>query len=490
MKVIVAQFIFECNTFNPDEAELVLFTQGGVWCEGEFAVRQWASHTPSQLSGSLDVLEAAGCTTAPVLAIMCGSPAGRLSRTCFEQIRSTFAASLSTALPADVLLLHLHGSACATGEDDVEGNLLELVRKDLQFSGAIVVSLDLHANVTRRMLLNATSLTAYRTMPHTDFVATGHRAANLAMHDTQTWRFTLAKIAVLIPPTDTSDTEGRFADILNHCQRLEKSYGIPDISVFPVQPWLDTPELGTSIVITATSQSTARKVAQELAETWYAQRNEWATRVHSWQKIELCLRQKQSLPWILVDSADATTGGSTGRSAELLCHLLPLKQNLPGTILLWVVDPASVQAANRNLTQFTIGDQAIELNANVQWTGEGRYIARGRSYTGQEFCMGKAAVLKAGQLLVVVTTLPSLGADPAFYECVGLVPDDALAVHTKSLAGWKAGYSALPGRGLVFDGAGYTTLNFERLPYHNRDIFPLTKTPSSPITLWQSNSQI
>lgn len=93
MKVIVAQFIFECNTFNPDEAELVLFTQGGVWCEGEFAVRQWASHTPSQLSGSLDVLEAAGCTTAPVLAIMCGSPAGRLSRTCFAQIRSTFAAS-------------------------------------------------------------------------------------------------------------------------------------------------------------------------------------------------------------------------------------------------------------------------------------------------------------------------------------------------------------------------------------------------------------
>lgn len=488
MKAIVAQFIFESNTFNPDEAELALFTQGGVWCVGEFAVRRWASHTPSQLSGSLDVLEAAGWTTAPVLAIMCGSPAGRLSRTCFSQIRSEFAAALRASMPADVMLLHLHGSACAAGEDDVEGNLLELVRRELSFQGAIVVSLDLHANITRRMLQNATSVTAYRTMPHTDFVATGHRAAHLAMHDTQTWTFTLAKIAALIPPTDTSDKEGRFASILSHCRRLETSAGIKDISVFPVQPWLDIPELGSSVIITGGDLSTARKVALELAGIWYAQRNEWATGIQPWDKIKKCLYQKHAIPWILVDSADATTGGSPGHSAELLRQLLPINRDLPGTVLLWVVDPASVQAAERNSTHFTIGEQLIEFTADVQWTGEGRFTVRGRSYTDQVFSMGAAAVLKAGQLCVVVSTAPSIGADPAFYECLGLDPDKALAVHTKSLAGWKAGYSAYQSRGLVFDGAGCTTLNFERLPYNNRhrDIFPLTKDPSLPITVWQS----
>ena len=103
--------------------------------------------------------------------------------------------------------------------------------------------------------------------------------------------------------------------------------------------------------------------------------------------------------------------------------------------------------------------------------------------------MGQAAVLKTGQLHVVVSTAPSVAADPAFYECVGLLPDEALAVHTKSLAGWKAGYGASRDRGLIFDGLGCTTLNFDQLPYHNcqREIFPMNRNPNFPITLWHSN---
>lgn len=489
MKVIIAQFIFESNTFNPVEAELELFTNGGTWCIGETTVNTWANNVPSQLSGSLEVLEAGGWTAAPVLAIMCGSPAGRLSKTCFATIRSEIAAALYAALPAEAMLLHLHGSACAIGEDDVEGNLLEMVRHELAFAGKLVVSLDLHANVTRRMLLNTSALTAYRTMPHTDFVATGHRAAHLVMQDTSACIITLAKIAALIPPTDTNDAEGRFANILHHARRLETNSGIVDISIFPVQPWLDVPEIGTSIVITGNDPTIARTTAQDLAQIWYAQRDEWATGVKPWEEIKMLLRQKQSSPWILVDSADATTGGAGGHSAELLRQLLPLSYDFPGSVLLWVVDETAVRAAYCGASQFTIGEQSVELTAHVQWTGEGRFIARGQSYTGQRFSMGQAAVLKTGQLHVVVSTAPSVAADPAFYECVGLLPDEALAVHTKSLAGWKAGYGASRDRGLIFDGLGCTTLNFDQLPYHNcqREIFPMSRNPNFPITLWQSN---
>ena len=211
--------------------------------------------------------------------------------------------------------------------------------------------------------------------------------------------------------------------------------------------------------------------------------------MQSWPEIKARLRGKRSQPWILVDSADATTGGSAGGSAEAIKQLLPLADELPGEVLLWVVDPAAVGAAELGAGQFTLGEQAVELEAEVRWIGEGRFVARGRSYTGQAFSMGRSAVLSRGRLQIVVSSAPSLGADPALYECVGLAPDEALAVHVKSLMGWRAGYAADAERGLVFDGPGTTSLNFARLPFSvpQRDIFPLNENPSNPVTLWQSS---
>ena len=113
MKVALAQFISESNTFNPSEAELELFTQGGIWLTDEPAVRTWCAHADSQLAGSLEVLEAAGWTTHPVMVAMCGTPAGRLSPRCFRTIRETLRETLRATLPVDAILLHLHGAVCA-----------------------------------------------------------------------------------------------------------------------------------------------------------------------------------------------------------------------------------------------------------------------------------------------------------------------------------------------------------------------------------------
>jgi microcystin degradation protein MlrC len=131
----------------------------------------------------MEILSAAGWEAVPVFAATCATPAGRLSGECFFTLRETLRESLREGLPADGVILHLHGAASATGEDDVEGALIEMVRTELAFTGRLVVSLDLHANVTRRMLSHADALTAYRTKPHTDFVETGRRAAHLLLDD-------------------------------------------------------------------------------------------------------------------------------------------------------------------------------------------------------------------------------------------------------------------------------------------------------------------
>jgi microcystin degradation protein MlrC len=299
------------------------------------------------------------------------------------------------------------------------------------------------------MLAHADAVTAYRTFPHVDFRATGERAAALVLAGGGTVR-TLAKVAALIPPTDCSDAVGPFAEILGRARRLEALPGVLDVGVYPVQPWMDIGELGTAVVITSSVAEGMREEAGALAQAWYAQRGRWRAPVLRWDAIRESLRTRGNGPWILVDSADATTGGSDGTSAEAIARL---------------------------------------EGATLVFSGEGRYRARGRAYTGQEFSMGAAAVLSAGRLRIVLSSRGALGADPAFYECLGLDPEGALAVLVKSQMGWRAGYGAPAERGLVFDGPGGTSLDFSRLPYtgSRRDLFPLSASPPNPVSLWQSN---
>lgn len=487
MKVALAQFIYESNTFNNQAADLEFFTQNGTWLTEPDAVRAWAKNSHSQMESSLTALEAAGWSTAPTFFAMCGTPGGRLSAACYQTIRETLGACLKGAMPIDAMLLHLHGAVCAVGEDDVEGAILEMVRDEVGFAGRIVVSLDLHANVTPRMLQHADAFTTYRTFPHMDFFETGERAAQLILQPQSTVR-TLAKISALIPPTATDHRSGQFASILKQARELEAQPGIIDVGVFPVQPWLDIAALGTSVVVTSTSAETGASAASKLAEQWYAQRDTWQSGLVEWETIFERLTTTADKPWMLVDTADATTGGSPGTSAEAIVQLWSRRNELPGEVLLWVVDPAAVVAANAGTNKFRLGEQAFPVEAIVTFTGESRYRARGRSYTGQEFTSGAAAVLSVGQLRIVVTTHGSLCADPAFYECLGLQPASALAVHVKSLMGWQASYDMGPERGLRFDGPGCTSLNFARLPFtdSSRELFPISQSPPNPISLWQS----
>ena len=67
MKVALAQFIYESNTFNNQAADLEFFTQNGTWLTEPDAVRAWAKNSHSQMESSLTALEAAGWSTAPHL---------------------------------------------------------------------------------------------------------------------------------------------------------------------------------------------------------------------------------------------------------------------------------------------------------------------------------------------------------------------------------------------------------------------------------------
>ena len=79
----------------------------------------------------------------------------------------------------DAIYLDLHGAMVTEHLDDGEGEILERVRQIVGDRMPVVVSLDLHANVTARMFRHASALVAYRTYPHVDMAETGERAARI-----------------------------------------------------------------------------------------------------------------------------------------------------------------------------------------------------------------------------------------------------------------------------------------------------------------------
>ena len=351
MKALLALFSYEANTFNPEvNAVEAAFRRNGAWRVGAAEVRDWALRGEGELTGSLAYLEERGWIAEPVFAASARSSGGRLDADGYQALRNTLRGALAAALPADAIILHLHGAACAVGVDDPEGDLLAMVRTELGFAGRVAVSLDLHGNVTRQMLASADVITAYRTFPHTDLQATGRRAAALALQPDATTR-AVAKLGMLLPPTATCDQEGDFARMQALARQAEEAGDIDDVALLPVQPWLDIAELGSAVVVTGRGDGPAR-VARRLAEDWYAHRAGYPNGLMPMADILQALAVKAQRPWILADTADAITGGSSGRSAYVLQALLPQADAFTAPVLLQVVDPETVDRATAGETFF------------------------------------------------------------------------------------------------------------------------------------------
>ena len=106
-----------------------------------------------------------------------GDAVGACHRDAYERIAKVMVDGIAAAGPIDAVYLDLHGAMVAEHLDDGEGEILARVRKVIGKDLPLVVSLDLHANVTPEMVEHADALIAYRTYPHVDMADTGRACA-------------------------------------------------------------------------------------------------------------------------------------------------------------------------------------------------------------------------------------------------------------------------------------------------------------------------
>src|SRR5947209_5373701 len=178
-RIAVGGFLHETNTFAPTRASYADFVHGGGWPSMAIGqdVLTGIRDINVGLSGFIAQAETYDWELVPTI-FCAASPCAHVTRDAYERIAGVLVDGIADAGRLDAVYLDLHGAMVTEHLDDGEGEILARVRKVIGNDLPLVVSLDLHANVTPAMVEYADALIAYRTYPHVDMADTGRAAAD------------------------------------------------------------------------------------------------------------------------------------------------------------------------------------------------------------------------------------------------------------------------------------------------------------------------
>ncbi|HVA46533.1 MAG TPA: M81 family metallopeptidase [Pirellulales bacterium] len=507
MRIAVGQLWQETNTFNPLPTTRADFDQFGV-LHGDALIEQMAD--TNELGGFIQSLRAwperpeiVGLVRLPAW------PGGVVTAETFDWILSEFTSAVCRAMPVDGVLLALHGAMVADRHPDVEGEVLQAVR---QLLGAVplVATLDLHANVTRKMVDAADALVLFHTAPHIDVFETGQRGARLLRRiliEGARPVTAFQKLSMVVPAerANTQDPASVSYGFRERLQALERTPGILAAGLATVQPWLDVPELGSSVVVVAdathaipprggisrTENMTSHEVCdtpgevacRDLAEELWQRRRDYLPEL---VPVEQAVREAHEAGdglVVLSDSADATTSGAPGDSTWVFKELLTY--DWPHGALVPLVAPEIVERATAlgegAPLRAAIGgvrdarfSQPVEIDARIERLFRAEFVLSGHLAKNLPVDMGPSAVLRCGDVLVFVTSKSGPHFAPEFFRSAGFDPFAASVVVAKSPCGFRAAYADRAKRIIVVRAPGCAPADFWNYPYRNipRPLWP------------------
>lgn len=487
MRVAIGQLWQETNTLNPIPTTRANFEDFGV-TRGDHLVQQMS--TTNELGGFIQSMKKwPTCPEIVGLVRLPAWPSGTVTQDAFQWIIEQFTDAMKAALPVDAVLLALHGAMVAEGAPDVEGEVLAAVRSVIGKKIPLVATLDLHAEVTPKMVSHADALVLYHTAPHIDVFETGERGAAVMrkiLFEGARPVMAFARIP-MVTPAERANTENPVSvshGLKQRLQSLEADPGVLAAGLAVVQPWLDIPDLGSSVVIvTNNDRPLATKTCQELARELWMKRFEYLPELVSVAEGVHEAHETKTGLCVLSDSADATTSGAAGDSTWVLRELL--KYDWPRPALLTFVAPEVVnKAASMKIgatAEFTIGgvrdhrfSQPVTLTAEVVRLFDAKFTLNGHIARNLPIDMGRSAVLKSGNIHLIVTPTSGPHFAPQLFESAGLKPFEAQVLIAKSPCGFRAAYEARAAKVLVVRAPGCAPSDFwnYEFPHITRPLWP------------------
>jgi microcystin degradation protein MlrC len=491
MRIAVGQLWQETNTFNPLPTTRRDFEEFGVY-RGPDLVQRMAD--TNELGGFIQALrswperpEIIGLVRLPAW------PSGIATRETFLWLREEMTAAVRLALPLDGMLLALHGALVAEGAPDVEGEILDAIRAVIGPDVPLVATLDLHANVTEKMVRGADALVLYHTAPHIDVFETGQRGATVLRRILDGARPVTAfqKLPMVVPAerANTQDPASVSFTFRERLQALERQPNVLAAGLATVQPWLDIPDLGTAVLVVTDGDGTlAEEECARLSKEVWQRRHDYLGELVPLEDAVRQAHEHRGGLVVLSDCADATTSGAPGDSTWLLRELL--KYDWPRPALVTLVAPEVVAEASR----LGIGaafdgplggvrdnrfSTPLPFGGRVAGLFEARFVMSGHLARNMPIDMGPSAVLRAGNVHVVVTSRSGPHFAPQLFEAAGIDPFSGSVLVAKSPCGFRAAYAGRADRILVVQAPGCAPPDFWNYPYHNRPrpLWPWEESP-------------
>lgn len=437
-KILICEFHQESNTFNPVINPVERFNAGAPF-EGEGAFQNLMAGSTA-VHGAVDAITEMGGVVIPTIFMHSGS-GGRVADEALEIMCQRFRHYAETAGDFDGVYCSLHGATCTVSEDDACGVFLQLVR-ELAGNKPIAASFDLHAKITKKILKNLDVICGYHTYPHVDFQQTGYRAGMQLMEilaGKQVYKAAV-HLPVLLPPAGYTTKTGLFQQLMDSGLAMIESGKLVDFNLFPVQPWLDIPEIASCVTATAEDPETAKAAADQLAQGLAAMAGKVDPVLLPVEEIvEIAKKNTSGKPVILGDSADSPNGGAVGDSPVAAMAIL-------GSDLRSVVcirDPKAVEAA------FALGVGAsAEFSVGACLTPDmpGPMVANGTVKAlfpkgGIHPELNGAAVVEFGKMQVVLCTNGTSSNAPTFYLDLGIDPAACDLVVVKANTSFRAHYA-------------------------------------------------
>lgn len=490
MKIVIAQFKHETNTFSPVPTPLTRFGGGSAPPEGEAVLAAYRG-TGSAIGAFLDLAAQIGAQVVTPIAAS-AAPSAPCSDETFDYVSGRICDAVAAG--CDAVLLDLHGAMVSASHDDAEGELLRRLR-EIDPHVMIGVALDMHTNMSEAIARHATVVAGYQTYPHVDMYETGVRAAKPIMASLQ--GCPLPTIAwgqrPMLPHVmrQGSDDEPN-KTLQDRCREMEAD-GILSATVFVGFPHADIEIAGLSAVVVDHDPARARKACDELLDLAWQRRAEF---VYPLEALEVSLDRARQLaetapgagPIVLLDHYDNCASGGTMDTTTVLGRIIAA--GLPDVAAFAIYDPQAVQAMVKAgvgatvtlplggklpMPSLGLAGTPLTVTGVVKKLVDGRFTNQGPMARGQRMNMGPTAVLQVGGVEIVVISEHVEPHDIACLEAVGIDPMSKRFLMLKSRVHWRAGLRKYARAIVECAGTGVCTSDYSSLQFHKvrRPIYPL-----------------
>jgi len=483
-RIAVGGFQHETNTFAPHLAPFAAFQRADSWpglTAGDRLFDVMAGlNIP--LSGFIERATGQGHDLLPLL--WCSAePSSYVTRDAFERIADMFCGGLRAAQSLDAVYLDLHGAMVTEHHEDGEGELLRRVREIVGPELPVVISLDLHANVTAQMVACSDAMTIYRTYPHLDMAETGARAYDLSaqLMSGKSLHKSMRKIPFLFPLTSQCTDFDPCKSIYHGLTGLSSNPGVSNVDFASGFPPADIEECGAAVVAYgADSAAVDLAVDRVYRQVLDEEANFDFDLLTPDQAIARAMQNNTAKPVVLADAQDNPGAGATSDTTGLLESLV--RNGARQALLAVLYDPevadrahaagigAVIEAALGARMGFA-GVEPYHGRFEVEALGDGRFVFTGAMNLNSHAELGNMALLRVvddnSEVRVIVGSTRAQCLDLAMIRHLGTEPTAQKIVAVKSTVHFRADFDPIATETLVVIAPGANFCRMEELNYRN-----------------------